>query len=282
MPVNPNRSSFRLDRLGTAYDASLGSGAMGDAFSVVKIVDDSTLGTDLITEWQAHPVERNAGNTMWVLGGSGLTWRLRYAQTVLGDFTYWPLDGLFPATTQITIGEEKRDIDSFQDFGEEFNSGVSFRYNDKPTIEADGDAVFDSGRQDGFYAQLLARSIRQQVTFSATVLQLDSAIAPPSDLPALAAVGSSDALNLQLTNPREFWLQVISESSFPTTSPEGLEASLVNLDRTMTIATRLQIPANSAIRYNDQLWGVESVSEIGDRGRFWQVELRRRTTGVSV
>ena len=58
MPLVQERTNYRLDKILTMYDASLGTSGSGAPYSVKEIVDTVTLG-ELVIGWDAHAVERN-------------------------------------------------------------------------------------------------------------------------------------------------------------------------------------------------------------------------------
>ena len=68
MPLATERTNYRLDKILTTFDASLGTSGSGAPYSVKEIVDTVTLG-ELVIGWDAHAVERNAADTAWILGG---------------------------------------------------------------------------------------------------------------------------------------------------------------------------------------------------------------------
>ena len=76
MPLVQERTNYRLDKILTMYDASLGTSGSGAPYSVKEIADTVTLG-ELVIGWDAHAVERNAADDAWILGGDGTSWRLR-------------------------------------------------------------------------------------------------------------------------------------------------------------------------------------------------------------
>ena len=263
------------------YSASLGTAGDGAAYAIKEIVDTTTLG-ELVIGWDAHAVERNADDTAWVLGGDGTSWRLRITRVVDGDLSYWPLDGTFPDEAQIKIGEVTQDIDSFSLFGRDFNTSSFIRYDDQPTLQSNVDAIFSNGRLDGHYRTLLAPAIAQNVTLSAVIVTLDSAITPPTSQPVQAAIATGDAINLVLSDEKDIWVQIVEEATFPTTIPDGTEAGIATFDKTMTVIFRVRVSEFAVIRYAGEIWRVENVAQAGARGRFWQVGLRRTTSGVSV
>ena len=281
MPLATERTNYRLDKILTMYDASLGTSGSGAPYSVKEIVDTVTLG-ELVIGWDAHAVERNAADTAWILGGDGTSWRLRITRVVDNDLSYWSMDGTFPDEAQIQIGEVVQDIASFSLFGTDFNTSSFVRYDDQPTIQSNGDALFSNGRRDGHYRTLLAPSIAQNVTFSGVIVTLDAAIPPPTTQPVQARIATGDALNLVLSNGKDIWVQIAEEATFPTTIPDGTEAGIATFDKTMTVISRVRVSEFAVIRYMGEIWGVENVAQAGARGRFWQVDLRRRTSGVSV
>ena len=281
MPLATERTNYRLDKILTMYDASLGTSGSGAPYSVKEIVDTVTLG-ELVIGWDAHAVERNAEDTAWILGGDGTSWRLRITRVVDNDLSYWPMDGTFPDEAQIQIGDVVQDIDSFSLFGADFNTSPFVRYDDQPTLQSNGDALFSNGRRDGHYRTLLAPSIAQNVIFAGVIVTLDAAIPPPSTQPVQARIATGDALNLVLSNPKDIWVHILEEATFPTTIPDGTEAGIATFDKTMTVISRKRVSEFAVIRYQGEVWGVENVAQAGARGRFWQVGLRRRTSGVSV
>ena len=281
MSLATERTNYRLDKILTMFDASLGTSGSGAPYSVKEIVDTVTLG-ELVIGWDAHAVERNAEDTAWILGGDGTSWRLRITRVVDNDLSYWPMDGTFPDEAQIQIGEVVQDIFSFSLFGADFNTSSFIRYDDQPTLMSNGDALFSNGRLDGHYRTLLAPSIAQNVTFSGVIVTLDAAITPPTTQPVQARIATGDALNLVLSNPKEIWVQIVEEATFPTTIPDGTEAGIATFDKTMSVISRVRVSEFAVIRYQGEIWGVENVAQAGARGRFWQVGLRRRTSGVSV
>ena len=82
--------------------------------------------------------------------------------------------------------------------------------------------------------------------------------------------------------PLTIWVQILEEATFPTTIPDGTEAGISTFDKTMSVISRVRVSEFAVIRYQGEVWGVENVAQAGARGRFWQVGLRRRTSGVSV
>ena len=265
----------------TMFDASLGTSGSGAPYSVKEIVDTVTLG-ELLIGWDAHAVERNEADDAWILGGDGTSWRLRITRVVDNNLSYWPLDGSFPDEAQIQIGDVIQDIVSFSLFGTDFNTSSLIRYDDQPTIQSNGDALFSNGRLHGHSRTLLAPPIARNVTFSGVIVTLDAAIPPATVQPVQASIGTEDGLNLVLSNPKDIWVQITEEATFPTTIPDGTEAGIATFDKTMSVISRTRVSEFAVIRYMGEIWGVEAVAQVGARGRFWQVGLRRRTSGVSV
>ena len=288
MPVQVNRTDFRLDKIIGVAEALIGTDAGGDAFSVRRAsgTEASDL-SELILNWAAVPVGGNA--RQWFV------YQAIEAQDVSGSAFYAALDGAFPVEVNLQIGGTAVEIASLEAPAPKDRRRATFAglngVRDLPTIEADGDALFANSRLGagaepfdlvefdlvlGVGLTVVAGLI-VHVTEDVPVLGINAAN------PAVASITVTDdgGVNLQLGTTRAIWAQEVDSSVVPLESPDGIKADEVMFEETVSWITRTEISGSSVIIVGDKKYGLVSVTPL-NRGRFYSVTATRRYTGVAL
>ena len=288
MPVQVNRTDFRLDKIIGVAEALIGTDAGGDAFSVRRAsgTEASDL-SELILNWAAVPVGGNA--RQWFL------YQAIEAQNVDGTAFFGALDGVFPVEVNLQIGGTAVEIASLEAPAPKDRRRATFAglngVRDLPSIEADGDALFANSRLGagaepfdlvefdlvlGVGLTVVAGLI-VNVTEDVPVVGIDVAN------PAVASITVTDdgGVNLQLGTTRAIWAQEVDSSVVPLESPDGNEADEVLFEETVSYITRSSVAPNSVIIVGDLQYGVVEAKPL-NRGRFYSVTATRRYRGVSL
>ena len=288
MPVQVNRTDFRLDKIIGVAEALIGTDAGGDAYSVRRAsgTEASDL-SELILNWAAVPVGGNARR--WFL------YQAIEAQNVDGTAFFGALDGAFPVEVNLQIGGTAVEISSLEAPRPTVGRRATFAglngVRDLPTIEADGDALFANSRL-GAGAEpfdlvefdlvlgvglTVVSGLIVNVTEDVPVVGIDVAN------PAVASITVTDdgGVNLQLGTTRAIWAQEVDSSVVPLESPDGNEADEVLFEETVSYITRSSVAPNSVIIVGDLQYGVVEAKPL-NRGRFHSITATRRYTGVSL
>ena len=315
MPISPTRSDYRLDKICTVYDVTLGTDPVeeavpgepvqsNDPYSVREIETEDFISDALVLAWDGNAA-RGSGMDWSItpnnpLNDSQLTgdyWLLHVEH--LNEFgtneftgqpsrTFFPLEGLFPLNAKIVIDSIPYSIESFFTFGTSLDSNTFEVYGDQPTIKSNGDALFQAGTLDG--------GNHDQVTgghtksFSGVIVKTTETVPLPDPTDKVVDVTIStgvtvdgvETFNLIPINPVKTWCQVVNRQTFPLDRVDGVQASLATFEKTLSLVMRKRIKGSSVIRFEGQLYGVLNVTEADARGRFWQVDLVRKFVGFSV
>lgn len=312
MPISPIRSDYRLDKICTVYDVTLGTEPVAEAtsgqpvqstdpYSVREIETEDLISDSLVLSWDGR-VARQSSDDSWFLvssrvAGDGDYWLLSVEHlnefgtnqfTNLPSRTFFPLEGKFPLNAKIVIDSVSYSIEQFFTFGASLDSSISEVYGDQPRIKTTGDAIFEAGTLDGGHHDRVTGGSTK--SFSGLIVKTTETVPLPDPVDTVVDVTIStgvtvdgvESFNLLPINPVKTWCQVANRQTFPLDRVDGVQASLATFEKTLSLIMRTRIKGSSVIRFEGQLYGVLNVTEADSRGRFWQVDLVRKFVGFSV
>ena len=161
---------------------------------------------------------------------------------------------------------------------------------DRPTIDADGDAVFANSRAGVGYGLAHYELILGlgRTAYGGVIVNIDAPGVPVASYnaqtPAVAHIGLTEAggINLVLENIRAVWAQLTDQVTVALDQADGIEAAETIFEETRQYLLRTKIPAETVIVDDGDLrFGVQSVEPI-DRGRYYRVTASRKYVGVAL
>ena len=288
MPVPIRESAYQLDAIIGIAEASFGTDEAGDPYTVRRIggTARSDLGP-LLLKWNAIPIENHL--RLWLL------YQVVTGTSVLTDAAYAPLEGILPTTANLTIRGVEVDILSLA--APVPSGGIRAWFaglpgvRDLPIIEPDGDALFQNGRvsvgDEPFDLKTFTLALRSGLeVVSGVVAAIDrdvpvAGIGPQKPAVAMVTPTMDGAINLRRGTEKSIWAQLVDSTTTPLDAPDGVEASVVVQEQTVSYVTRERVPVSSVLIVGADLFGISSVEPV-DRGRYHQVTASRRYQGVSL
>ena len=276
MPVQVQRSDYRLDRLIRVASVTLGVGVDLPPYSVARPF------SQLVDYWDVNHIDIDGANAAQVRLTRGfLPLSARFFGVTedgpLFAVEYYPLQGVFPKGMPLTDGAGI----VYTAVTLAVPAGLPARdpLIDLPELDADGNAVFNNGDTEIGYQPQSVTITSGEIVRAGLDVTFDKVL--PAALDELSIIGDDDSLNVVLSNEAETWAQLADSDVIPLQSPDGLAASQVIFEESRDYVMRTRPPEAGAIIDEGQRYGIASIRELS-RGRFYGVSARRRYRAVSL